>query len=113
MMSGEPTYIELGVRDANAARAFYGALLGWTVTGSRGPGQVSTPTLDIGVHDGDDSALFEVFFAVDDLEGSLTNLAELGGRVIGEMHDNPGFGKWVECADDQGVRFGLRQSPTP
>lgn len=63
-MTGEPTYIELGVRDAGAARTFYGALLDWKPDGSSGPGQVATPTLNIGIHDGDPSVLFEVFFAV-------------------------------------------------
>ena len=43
-MSGEPSHIELGVRDADAARSFYGALLGWTAAGAGGPGQVSTST---------------------------------------------------------------------
>jgi predicted enzyme related to lactoylglutathione lyase len=110
-MIGEPSYIELGVRDADAARSFYGALLGWTATGAGGPGQVSTSTLDIGLHDGDESALFEVFFAVDDLAISLARLTELGGRVSREVQENPGFGRWAHCVDDQGVRFGLRQPP--
>lgn len=110
-MTGEPGYIELGVRDADAARAFYGALLGWTATGANGPGQVSTSTLDIGLHDGDESALFEVFFTVDDLGASLARLTGLGGRVSSEVQENPRFGRWAHCVDDQGVRFGLRQSP--
>ncbi len=38
-MTGEPSYIELGVRDGDAARSFYGALLGWTATGAGGPGR--------------------------------------------------------------------------
>jgi predicted enzyme related to lactoylglutathione lyase len=42
---------------------------------------------------------------------SIAKLGELGGRLVGDIHDSPGFGRWVECADDQGVRFGLRQSP--
>lgn len=108
-MAGEPSYIELGVRDADAARAFYGALLGWTATGPAGPGQVDTATLDIGIHDNDDAALLEVFFAVDDLDSALEQVTALGGQVTGEVHDSTGFGRWAECADDQGVRFGLRE----
>lgn len=111
-MSGEPSYLELGVPDADAARAFYGGLLGWSITGTAGPGQVGTPTLGIGIHDRDPSALFEVFFAVADLDSSLARVAELGGRVIGEVHDGAGFGRWAECQDDQGTRFGLRQQPS-
>ena len=111
-MQGDPTYIELGVRNADAARAFYGRLFGWTASGKTGPGQVHTSTLDIGLHDGDDATHFEVFFAVDDLDESLTTVSSLGGKVIGDVHDNPDFGRWAECVDDQGVRFGLRQSPS-
>jgi uncharacterized protein len=110
-MSGEPTYIELGVRDANTARAFYGPLLGWAATGENGPGQVSTTSLDIGIHDGDETSIFEVFFLVDDLGAALARVTVLGGRVVSEVHDSPGFGTWAECDANQGVRFGLRQLP--
>lgn len=108
-MPGEPTYVELGVPDANAARTFYGVLLGWAPQGESGPGSVETSTLGIGIHDGDEERHFEVFFSIDDLDASIARLVELGGETIGEVHDNPGFGRWIECADDQGVRFGLRQ----
>ena len=124
-MTGEPSWIELGVRDADAARAFYGALLGWTPSGTTGPGQVTTSTLDIGIHDGDPSGLFEVFFTVAELDGSLAQVAALGGTVRGD-NTSPGFGRWAECEDDQGVRYRaatawrpdsvaplLRSAPTP
>lgn len=108
-MTGDASYIELGVRDADAARAFYGPLLGWEVSGDSGRGQVDSPTLSIGIHDGDDSSIFEVFFSVDDLDASLAQVATLGGKVTSDVNQSPGFGRWAECADDQGVRFGLRQ----
>ncbi len=111
-MTGEPTYIELGVTDADAARRFYDALLGWHPSGSSGPGQVDTPTLSVGIHARDPKAWFEVFFAVDDLDASLTQVTSLGGTVEDEIHDDAGFGRWCECTDDQGVRFGLRQQHT-
>lgn len=108
-MTGEPTYLELGVPDADAARAFYGAVLGWEPGGASGPGQVDTPTLDIGIHDGDDERVFQVFFAVDDLDAAMARIEAAGGRVLEDVHDTIGFGRWVPCADDQGTRFGLRQ----
>jgi uncharacterized protein len=70
---------------------------------------VRTSSLDIGIHDDDEASHFEVFFAVDELELSLAKVLELGGKAVSEVHDNPGFGRWVECSDDQGVRFGLRE----
>lgn len=105
-MAGEPVYLELGTPDAAKARAFYAAVLGWP---SGAQGQVETPTLDIGVHGGDDESHFEVFFAVDDLEAALREVERNDGRIVSEVNDSPGFGRWVECADNQGVRFGLRQ----
>jgi predicted enzyme related to lactoylglutathione lyase len=108
-MTGEPSYLELCVGDAARARAFYGTLLGWRISGAGGNGEAETGSLPIGIHDGDDSSLFEVFFAVDDLDVAIGRVRELGGVADGEVHDNPGFGRWIECADDQGVRFGLRE----
>jgi predicted enzyme related to lactoylglutathione lyase len=111
-MIGDPSYIELGVRDGDVARKFYGSLFGWTASGERGSGQVHTSTLDIGIHDGDEASHFEVFFTVDDLDASLAKVVELGGRPMSDVNDNSGFGRWVECIDNQDVRFGLReQSP--
>ena len=105
-MTGEPSYIELGVRDQDAAKAFYGQLLGWQLAG---PGQVDTASLSIGIHGGDDASQFEVFFAVADLDASIAKVKSLGGRIVSQVNDTPGFGTWVECVDDQTVRFGLRQ----
>jgi predicted enzyme related to lactoylglutathione lyase len=75
-----------------------------------GPVQASTGGLDVGIHDRDPSSLLEVFFTVTDLDSAVERVTELGGRTISEIHaENAAFGPWVECQDDQGVRFGLRQ----
>jgi predicted enzyme related to lactoylglutathione lyase len=108
-MSGEPSYIELGVRDPDRARAFYGGLLGWPTSSASGPGQIETDGLSIGIHGDDDSSLFEIFFAVPDLDAGLMAVTRLGGTVNGDVHESEGFGRWAECTDDQGVRFGLRE----
>ena len=74
-MSGQPSYIELGVPDPQRAIAFYQALLGWEPESMpAGGGQVSTSSLDIGIHGGDEARHFEVFFAVRDLEAALAKL---------------------------------------
>jgi uncharacterized protein len=108
-MTGQPSYVELGVPDVDAARRFYGSLFGWAPPA--GPGaQVDTETLSIGIHGHDDEKQFEVFFAVDDLAASVDQVIELGGEVLGDINDSGEFGLWVECRDDQGVRFGLREA---
>lgn len=108
-MTGEPNHLELGVADADAARRFYSQLFGWQPSGSTGPGDVRTSTLSIGIHDQDPSSWFEVFFTVDDLDDALERVTRLGGTVDAQIHDDGDFGRWCECADDQGTRFGLRQ----
>jgi hypothetical protein len=112
-MAGDPTYIELGVPDVPAARQFYGSLFDWEIAEMPGGGSAQTGTLDIGIHGGDNNAHFEVFFAVADLDQSMAKVVELGGETVSEVHDNAGFGRWVECRDDQGVRFGLREPSKP
>jgi uncharacterized protein len=109
MMPGEPSYVELGIPDVEAARRFYGSLLGWAPSEVGAGGQVETRTLPIGIHGNDPEALFELFFTVDDLDAAAAQVIELGGSVLGEINDSGEFGRWVECRDDQGVRFGLRQ----
>jgi uncharacterized protein len=110
-LTGEPTFIELGVSDADMARAFYGPLLAWRPSGAGGNGEVDTATLNIGIHGQDPLSHFEVFFAVEDLDASLAKVRELGGTVSSDIHDNGDFGRWAECTDNQGVHFGLRQTP--
>jgi len=108
-MPGEPSYVELGVPDVDAARRFYGPLLGWAPSQVGMGGEVETQSLPIGIHGGDPEAHFELFFTVDDLDTSAAQVIELGGSVLGDAHDSGEFGRWIECRDDQGVRFGLRQ----
>jgi uncharacterized protein len=50
-----------------------------------------------------------VFFAVADLDKARAKITKLGGATVGEAHDESDFGRWIECMDDQGVRFGLRE----
>ncbi len=108
-MSGEPSYVELGVPDAKRAIAFYGTVLGWAVDPAAGMTQIEPPTLSTGIHGGGAGAYFEVLFAVPDLDAALVAVAAAGGEVVSPVTDSPGFGRWAECRDDQAVRFGLRQ----
>lgn len=110
-MTGQPTYIELGVPNADQARAFYHGLLGWQPSGTSGHGNVETPTLHVGLHSDDPGAEMLIFFAVADLDTSLDQLASLGGTQHGEVHSDAGFGRFAVCSDDQGVRFALHEQP--
>lgn len=109
-MTGQPTYLELGVPDADAARRFYGQLLGWQPGGHMGGGNVSTSSLDVGIHGNDPGAELLVFFSVDDLDASIADLTRLGGHIHGDIVSDEGFGRFAVCTDNQGVRFALHQA---
>jgi len=115
-MTGEPSWFEIGVRDAERGRAFYGALLGWRfepVPGSDFP-MIVTPTVAGGLHGGDPGATAMTFFAVSDLDAALERVRALGGGVdpLEEAEEATAtFGRFAICRDDQGSMFGLRQPP--
>ncbi|MEW1551114.1 VOC family protein [Streptomyces tsukubensis] len=119
-MAGEISFVELGVADADRARAFYGALLGWSFEpgGTGGGHAFRTPGGPGGIHGGDRGAGPYVFFRVDDLAAALARVAELGGSVdetdlSQDDESTARFGRFVLCHDDQGSPFGLHRPPDP
>jgi predicted enzyme related to lactoylglutathione lyase len=48
------------------------------------------------------------WFRVPDLDAALTAVRQAGGRAVGPVRRQRG-GPRIECADDQGARFGLAQ----
>ncbi|MGV9314312.1 VOC family protein [Streptomyces sp. NPDC003691] len=119
-MAGEISFVELGVADADRARAFYGALFGWSFEpgGTGGGHAVRTPNVPGGIHGGDPGAGPYIFFRVDDMAAALVRVAELGGSVddieLGQDDESTArFGRFTLCHDDQGSPFGLHQPPRP
>jgi predicted enzyme related to lactoylglutathione lyase len=109
-MAGEPTFIELGVPSGGRAHPFYQALFGWTVHPMEQDNfWMQTPTIRVGLHPGDETATMVVYFDVDDIEAAARRVRELGGQAPEPGPETPGFGRFVECRDPQGVRFGLHQ----
>jgi len=114
-MTGEPTWFEIGVADVEKGRAFYGALLGWTLEAPpEGEGAViGTPTIGGGLHGGDEGTTAMTFFRVDDLDAALEKLEELGGARTGYGSEGPPeqtkWGRLAICRDDQGSLFGLHE----
>jgi predicted enzyme related to lactoylglutathione lyase len=112
-VSGEPSFFEIGVPDAKRAKAFYGPLLQWTFHPMGGEqAWVQTPTIRGGLHDEDQECRIDVFFAVRDIDAAVATVRSLGGHAEDPGADEPGFGRFSFCRDDQGVRFGLHQPPT-
>jgi hypothetical protein len=109
---GAPSFIELGVPAGSRARAFYAEVLGWTFMDMGKDNFLGqTPSIQVGVHPGDADATFVVYFLVDDLEAAMARVRAAGGVASEPGKDEPGFGRFSECRDDQGARFGLRQLP--
>jgi predicted enzyme related to lactoylglutathione lyase len=110
-MTGEPAFFEIGVPDAKRARAFYSSLFGWTFhTTSGEQAWIQTPTIHGGLHDEDPERRIDVFFGVPDIDAAVAAVRSLGGQAE-DPSDEPGFGRFAFCRDDQGVRFGLHQPP--
>ncbi|MGH8892997.1 MAG: VOC family protein [Actinomycetes bacterium] len=121
-MAGEVSFFELGVDDVGRARVFYEGLFGWRLEpGPSGEGfTIGTPNVPGGIHGGDPGAAPYLFFRVDDMDGALERVRELGGTVdesdggdVGDGEDTVArFGRFKLCRDDQGSSFGLHQPPT-
>jgi predicted enzyme related to lactoylglutathione lyase len=115
-MTGEPSFFELGVADAERARTFYTSLFGWRMEPLRAGFTIDAGGFAGGLHPGDPEAAPYLFFRVDDIEAAAARVRELGGRVEeieveGDAEDTKRFGHFRLCRDDQGSPFGLHQPP--
>jgi uncharacterized protein len=109
-IGAEVSFIEIGVSDAAASRAFLEQMFGWEFHpfGQGAEGWFQTPSLKAGLHGGDPNWGFLVFFGVPDLEAAIADVNRLGGAADAPT-DEPGFGRFCMCRDPQGLRFGLHQ----
>ncbi len=118
-MTGELSFIEFGVEDADKGRVFYESLFGWRFEpGPSGQGfTVTLPNAAGGIHGGDPGAVAYPFFRVDDIDQAAERVKELGGSIDeidieGDDSQQTLFGRFKMCRDDQGSLFGLHQPPT-
>lgn len=107
-------YFTLDTPDVTKARAFYGALFGWTFDEA-----ASGPTY-AHVADSDPPFCFtkveragqfaNLFFRVRDVDALCKRVTELGGKAA--VPSDSATGRSVVVSDDQGVSFSLWQ-PAP
>jgi predicted enzyme related to lactoylglutathione lyase len=119
-VTGELTYFEIGVADAERARAFYGGLFDWgfePAPSGNGYG-ISTRTVPGGMNESGVGASPQMYFSVPDIEAAMVRVRELGGhadtlesRAEVPEEERASFGRFALCRDDQGFRFGLHQPP--
>lgn len=111
-MTGEVGYIEMGASDARVTSRFFANLFNWPfhTMGDHGDGWFETPGIKTGLHGNDTSNGTVVYFRVIDIEEAAVRVRELGGEVEEPGTKEPGFGRFFNCCDPQGLRFGLFQS---
>ncbi|WP_030612553.1 VOC family protein [Streptomyces sclerotialus] len=119
---GTPIWLDASFPDLEAAKTFYGEVLGWTFGESaeeygnytqafsdgkavaglapRMPGQEDWPTG------------WFLFFASSDIQAGTAKIRELGGRTVMDPMAVGDFGHMTIAADPGGVTFGLWQPGT-
>jgi predicted enzyme related to lactoylglutathione lyase len=113
--NGTPCWVDIGVPDIEAAREFYGALLGWEYTGGEPEfGGYLTATRNgqqaagLGPQqDPADQPRWTTYFAADDAAATAATIREAGGTVVVEPMEVGPMGTMVIALDPQGNPFGL------
>lgn len=122
-MHGSFSWYELVTPDVEAAKAFYGAVVGWTYQ-SAGPGSDYTLIEAAGQgvagmlllaktsRPAEAGAVWMGYVAVDDVDATLEQLVKAGGKVHRPAEDIPGMLRFAVVADPQGIPF-VAFTPAP
>ncbi len=113
---GSFCWAELATTDAAAAKQFYPAMFGWTITEFPIPGGVYT----IFQVDGNDAAAmyaadagipahWNAYFSVANVDESAAKVAPLGGKVVAAPFEVGESGRMAAIQDPQGAMFSLWQ----
>ena len=105
---GQVSFLEIGSGDVAATRTFFGMVFGWPC---HDEAWFQTPAIKVGTHGNSSTPQIYVYFNVSDLEAATARVRAAGGEAE-EPTNEPGFGRFVNCRDPGGIRFGLHQAPT-
>jgi predicted enzyme related to lactoylglutathione lyase/uncharacterized glyoxalase superfamily protein PhnB len=100
---GDVGYLTFEVPDADAAHAFYGAVLGWRRTPEE-QWSAQDPVPMHGVAGGRDASVVPTWI-IEDIHAAVERVRAAGGTAADPQH-RP-YGWLAECTDDQGGRFYL------
>lgn len=111
LRAGDVAYVSLWVPDVERAATFFSTVLGWTYApGSTAQGrQVEGTSPSHGLWGAQHRSTLFLCFAVDDLDEASARVREAGGDA-GAPRIEP-YGRVADCADDQGLRFALVETP--
>src|SRR5580698_10202116 len=101
------SFIEIGSTNHVATRTFFGEVFGWPC---HDQAWFQTPAIRAGLHGDDPAPQIYVYFDVPDLEAAAERVRAAGGEAEAVVHE-PGFGRFVNCRDPGGIRFGLHRAP--
>ncbi len=105
----QPSYIEIGAQNDESVKLFFGELFNWPYTPMENGGWFDTGSVKAGVHGNDTTPNIVVYFEVKDIEAAVKKVIALGGQCDEPSPNEPGFGRFANCVDPQGIKFGLRQ----
>jgi len=100
-MHGSVSFVEIGTTDTDRTHAFFERVFGWKFTPmSHGGGWFQTPSMRMGLHGNDPQPQ------------ALASVRDAGGTAENSGEEVPGFGRFANCRDPQGIVFGLHQRPS-
>ena len=108
MSAFNPSWIEIGAPDARRTRDFFAGLFDWPFE-TTGEGFSVAGAPGVGLHGGDPARDMVIYFRVEDLDAAVARVRALGGTAPDPQPADPRFGRFVECKDVDGVKFGLHQ----
>ncbi len=108
-------HFEIMTRDTEKAKAFYGTLFDWKFDDATMPGYT---LINAGVDPS--GGLFKspssahgscvnVYIQVQDIDGTLKKVRDLGGKVIVEKTAIPNTGHFAMFTDPEGITVGIMQ----
>jgi len=113
---GQPVvHFEIGSRQGDKSKHFYGQLFGWSIE-SHGPANmINTGSAEgiqgnIAVPDQEPKSYVTFYVQVDNIGQSLAKVEKLGGKVLVPASDVPGMGQFAWFADLDGNAIGLWKS---
>ncbi len=102
---------ELHVADTDAARRFYGDVVGWTTTRPMESYEIfnAGETQAAGLYQDADppGAYWLAYLGVDDVDSSFARARELGAGAVIEPEDIEGIGRFAVVTDPTGAAIGL------
>lgn len=113
-----PVWVDLGVKDLEAAKRFYSKLFGWdphTVPDPEAGGYTMfhVDGKDVaavgGLMSPDQPTMWSVYFGTDDAEATARKVQEAGGKVIAPPFDVMKSGRMASFQDPSGAIFSVWQ----